>query len=88
MGPPGVEGEDGIKMNWLPRNTSLGLGLGWAPGLPGTDLGYRRGVHESLNDRGTAGTRGRKDEGCWQHLLGVGVVGSQDPLLSVFLLFP
>ena len=31
---------------------------------------------------------GRMDEGWWEHLLGTGVVGSEDPLLlSEFLLF-
>lgn len=35
MGPQGFEEEDGIKMNWLPRNSGLGLGTGLAPGLSG-----------------------------------------------------
>lgn len=52
------------------------------------NLGSKRGPEQGLSEEETPGPKGQMDEGWWEHLLGVCVVGSEDrpSLLSEFLL--
>lgn len=66
-------------MNRLPRNTSLDLGIRlgfWVvwdePGLIGEDP-RSHSMREIL-----LGPKRRREEDGWEHLLGMGVVGSQE----------